>query len=190
MRFYKIGMMLLLCSISFAGEIINIQTSGNLESKYTLGCADVAKIRNIHTPADLYKSLASCIKEENYERAIYYYAVAGAYGYFDAYRVSDKSARQAITVLKMLNFQDIEEAKKVKFLEEFKKHRTSPKMKETCKSLFKLGKPDYYPRYMIEHGIQAFTNSKTDGLLENYNADTIWDDALFKYVKCEKNAID
>lgn len=170
-----------------AAEISNHQSTGNLQSLNKLSCIEKEKIQNTYTPADLYPAVSRCIKEENYDKGIYLFMVAGAYGYYDANRVSDKTSRQAIQVLQMQNLWPLDENLKKGFqnkLTAFANNKDS--MKDACNFISKLGKPNYYPSYMIQHGIKSFTGTGQDGLLQKVNLDEIWHDASVNYIKCKK----
>ncbi|WP_082828097.1 MULTISPECIES: hypothetical protein [unclassified Marinomonas] len=56
---------------------------------------------------------------------------------------------------------------------------------EVCRSLINLGAPVYYPNYMVQHGIRAFTDQgKTSGLIEHFDSDSAWKEVLSASVKC------
>ena len=172
--------------VSSGQQITNYETPGNLESKYSLNCIKKEKVKNIYTPADIYPPIAKCIKKKKYKRAIDLFMIAGAYGYYDAFRVSDVSARAAISALQANNLWGLDEAKKLKFKEEFESYSKSEEsMANSCKFLTSLGKPNYHPSYMINHGLKAVMGEGGDGLLPDYDSNSIWEDALKKYVKCK-----
>jgi len=60
-----------------------------------------------------------------------------------------------------------------------------PKLKAYCTRVRKIGPPDYYPRYMVQHGMRAFTGRKSPrGLVRNFNAEKAWEKSLDTYLHC------
>ncbi|MFP3527099.1 hypothetical protein SB912_31875, partial [Pantoea sp. SIMBA_072] len=49
---------------------------------------------------------------------------------------------------------------------------------EFCRVVKSIGKPNYHPQYMISHGMGAFTDSKGNGLVENFNEEQAWLETL------------
>src|SRR5687767_15441799 len=96
-------------------QVINYTTEGSLESTHDIGCADPGKITNEHTPADLYMGLGQCLEEGDLEGGVLLFALAGVYGRYDTLRVSDPSAHQAITVLRMDYLDSADESTRTKF---------------------------------------------------------------------------
>ena len=185
----KILFLLSMCTIMSAcmgkGKITSYQTPGNLIITHNLSCEGSEKLKNTYTPADLYPAVSECIKENKYEEAIYHFMLANAYGYFDAHRVSDKSARQAIPALQANNLWGLDEKIKKSFTEEFKLFTSdSETMGKACRFLEKIGKPNYHPSYMIQHGLDAFTGISGDGTVPGADLVSIWNDAMVKYIKC------
>lgn len=140
-------------------------------------CMESIEITNSHTPIDLFKSSAICIEKEKYPQAVELYLVATAYGYFDSSRVIDKSTRQALDTVKTEIFGPIEAVKRNQFAEVLRSRLDN--MKSSCIFLEKLGKPTYYPKYMVQNGV-----TRGDGLILNYDAKALWEDTRFNYLKC------
>lgn len=140
-------------------------------------CMERIEIQNSHTPVDLFKSSAKCIEEEKYSQAVDLYLVATAYGYFDSGRVVDKSTRQALDTLKTEIFGPLDATKRNQFAEALRARLDD--MKSSCNFLEKLGKPTYYPKYLVQNGV-----TRGDGLILNYDAKALWDDTRFEYLKC------
>jgi len=45
--------------------------------------------------------------------------------------------------------------------------------------------PDYYPSYMILHGIKAFEGNPHDGaLLKDFDSQKVWTNLLTKFLHC------
>jgi len=141
-------------------------------------CMERTEIQNSQTPVDLFKSSAICIEEKKYAQAADLYLVATAYGYFDTARVIDKSMNQVLDALKTEHFGPIDASKRNKFAEVLRARLDN--MKSSCAFLTKLGKPTYYPKYMVEESVVT----RGDGLILNYDAKAFWDDTLSNYLRC------
>lgn len=167
-------------------QIRNYEAPGNLESKHELGCVGAGNLSNKFTPADLYKAVSLCAKQGKNKEGALLFALAGAYGRFDTLRVSDKSAHQAVTVLKMQAFGGMAPDQQNAFKESVGKTLGSPDgLAAACKEIKRIGPPNYVPRYMIQHGMGAFTKTGTDdGLVKDFNAPAAWKQSLDSYLHC------
>jgi len=167
---------------------ISIEADGNLESPNPLVCVDLSEVTNQHNPADILNGLKKCLELKNYEKAAKLFAIAGVFGKYDTYRVKDKSAHQALLVLQQNAVLDIEEKEKNSLIQNLQKTLKlgSSDLNEICQAIQKIGAPKYYPKYMIQHGIQAFSEKKGNGIIENFDSDKSWDLALKNYLHCEK----
>lgn len=169
-----------------AAQNLNLTTEGNLESTRDIGCVNSAELSNQDTPADLFKGLANCIDSGAHDDGLLMLALAGVYGRYDTLRVTDVSAHQAITVLKLTYVASRDEAKKKSFSEYAAKAFRDPgNLARICDQVQRLGPPAYYPRYMIQHGLQAFTpNAAEDGLAKDFDAPAAWKKSLDSYLHC------
>lgn len=145
-------------------------------------CMERVEISNTHTPEDLLKSSAACIEEEKYTQAIDLYLVATAYGYYDSERVIEKEARDVLDAIKMDNFGALDPIKRNHFAEGLRERLNN--MQESCTFLMQLGKPNYYPHYMIQSTVQSLIVKSSDGLVLNYDEKVLWHETLFTYLKC------
>lgn len=174
-----------LCIVSVNAEIYNIESKGNLESKHPTNCIEIEELTNKNTPADIFIGIAKCLDKSDYQKAGELYFAALAYGRFDAFRVEDRTAHQAISVLRMNYLGNLNEVDTNEFQSALKK--VNGELNTICCSLKKLGKPDYYPNYMIQHGMSAFLGSQSkSALVDNFNSDKAWEDVLNNYIKCAK----
>lgn len=171
-----------------ASQNLNITTEGNLESTRDIGCVKSAELSNQDTPADLFKGLANCIDSGAHDNGVLMLALAGVYGRYDTLRVTDASAHQAIAVLKLTYVDSRDEAKKKAFFEYISKAFKDPSnLAKICAEVQRLGPPEYFPRYMIQHGLQAFTpNAAEDGLAKDFDAPAAWKKSLDSYLHCPK----
>ncbi|WP_444896909.1 hypothetical protein [Microbulbifer sp. SSSA005] len=175
----------LIVSITANADIKNYEAEGNLESSRPVNCISTKELTTKNSPADIYIGVNKCVNEDDFDKAVQLYFISLAYGKYDTLRVSDRSAHQAVTVLRMNHLGALSEEQTANFQAAFKK--AAENMNAVCNSIKTLGKPTYYPKYMIQHGMGAFTGQKTkDGLVVGFDPDQAWSDVLEGYVKCSK----
>ncbi len=163
-----------------------IEAPGNLESKYDVGCIGMDKVESKYTPTDLYKSMSKCVDSGMYEKGAFLFAIAGTYGRFDTFRVVDKTAHQAVDVAFMQALGALDESKRTEFQRNTKEILGSPEgLAAACREIVRIGVPDYYPRYMIQHGMGAFTK-RGDGeeLAKDFDTKAAWKKSLDTYLHC------
>ena len=185
------GMMLCIATNCFATEpasrpqIKNYEALGNVESKHEPGCIGTANLSNKFTPVDLYRAVVVCAKQGKNKDGALLFGLAGAYGRFDTLRVSDNSAHQAVSVLKMI-LSGMAPDQQNAFQEAVSKTFGSPDgLAAACKEIKRIGPPNYYPEYMIQHGLDAFIKSGSDdGLVKDFNAQAAWKESLDSYLHC------
>jgi hypothetical protein len=158
------------------GNVTNLRAEGSLASTQAIGCIPIAQAKNTFTPADLYKGVSECIAQEKYDFAAGLFLLAGMYVRFDAERLTDKTAGQAGSVLIMNTFSTLPQEKKTKFGAAVERIAKNPELLRTeCGDVQKLGMPNYYPSYMILHGIKAFTGNPHEGaLVKGFDAPGVW----------------
>ncbi|HAU06500.1 MAG TPA: hypothetical protein DCS49_01755 [Gammaproteobacteria bacterium] len=170
------------CNSTLTNNVTNYEAAGNLESPKPAGCISVAELSNTQNPVDIFTRLNACLTDNNYSNAAELYFAGMSYGLFDTKRVSDKTAHQAISVLRMNLFG----AHSQDNIDKLQTALTQLSSDNTaiCQSLTKLGAPSYKPTYMIQHGMGAFTGQSTkDGLVENFDSVVAWQEAL-SVAKC------
>lgn len=177
--------------ISFCGyaqEQKNYETVGNLESENPCGCVELSEVTNKHTPMDILMGMKACLDKEDYNKAAKLFAIAGVFGRFDTYRVSDKSAHQAIQVRNQSLLMNLEERAQKELISNFELefNQGTENLVKNCTIIQKIGMPDYYPKYMIQHGMKAFINTGTDddGLVADFDSEASWQKALESYLHC------
>lgn len=169
------------------GNVTNIRAQGSLASTVNMGCVDITSIKNTNTPPDLYKGVAACLAQDNYNWAAKLFAVAGLFAKFDAERITDETARQATTVLVMTTLSPIAKEKREKLVETQNAMFKSPQeLSKLCLEVQQIGTPNYYPTYMIYHGIKAFMgNPHLGAMKENLDLNKVWNDSMKSYLKCQ-----
>ncbi|WP_448546448.1 hypothetical protein [Thalassotalea fusca] len=177
------ALLLSACNSTSKSNISNYEATGNLKSPKPAGCVSVDELTNKHNPVDIFTGLNSCLTKSDYSSAAELYFAGMSYGFFDTKRVSDKTAHQAISVLRMNLFG----VQPKEVLDKLQAALSTITTNSTaiCRSLTTLGAPAYQPTYMIEHGMGAFIGQSTkDGLVENFDSGTAWKDALSTIAKC------
>lgn len=168
------------------GRTTNYRVEGSLASTRTIGCIALAQAQNTFTPPDLYRGTLACITQNNPEAAVGLFALAGLYGRFDAERVADTSAGQAKSVLIMNTFAAVSAEQKTQFGEAFQRVTGDPQqLAALCAAVQKIGLPDYYPAYMVLHGIKAFTGNPQDATLrKDFEPAKTWSRLQTAYLHC------
>lgn len=177
----------LLWSKQTFAEITRYTMEGSLEPTHDLDCISSNEVKNVYTPADLYPASRKCVEEGRYEDYIELFMIAGAFAVYDEHRVVDYSAHQARQVLILENFSDFEDPTKHEmqklisaFIEDEKK------LSSLCKTARKIGPPEYYPSYMILHGIKAYTGDPhKEALVDSFDSEEAWNETLDKYLHCK-----
>ncbi|WOJ88743.1 hypothetical protein RZS28_13090 [Methylocapsa polymorpha] len=174
------------------GNVTNYTVEGSLAATKAVGCIPIAEAKNDLTPADLYQGVLQCINENKFEIATELFALAGIYARFDAERVTDQSAGQAGEVLIMNTFSNLPKSKKSQFMAAFDRVSKSPKsLGSLCADIQKIGAPDYYPKYMILHGMKAFLGDPYEGALSDaFDPAATWRRLQSDYLHCPKKEND
>jgi hypothetical protein len=179
-----------LALLAAAGELAaqtkNYEAPGNLESTNDVGCVGPARLQNKYTPPDLYRALGRCLQQEKYREAAFLFALAGVYGRYDTQRVADRTAHQAIAVLRMQTFAPLSKDKEDGFKKTLQESLGSPGgLAAACREITRIGPPDYHPRYMIQHGMGAFLkDGPSDGLVTGFDAPAAWKRSLESFLHC------
>ncbi|MBK8287186.1 MAG: hypothetical protein IPK97_21265 [Ahniella sp.] len=170
------------------GNVTRHTTSGNLQSTFDIGCIDVAQVRNVYSPADLFKGAVACFQsgDDAEGRNLFWFALA--YGRFDIARVADETAHQGLDVLKMSSFEGFSEEDRVRISERLGASINAPdEWAPFCQQLRDLGPPAYHPDYMIQHGIRAFqpiSAESGNGLVEDFDPEAAWAMVVDEYMRC------
>ncbi len=149
-----------------------------------LVCEDGRDLKSTYTPLDLYPVMPDCMAKKLYQEAGDIYALAGVYGYFDRLRVRDRSAHEAVSVLAMTFGAKLTDD----FREYLKSITTGEGLTQLCGRIRTIGMPDYFPHYMVSHGLgshrAALKGEVASQPLHDTNPVEIWNHALDKYFHC------
>ena len=169
-----------------AGNVTDVKVEGQLASTQNVGCIPLSEARNTLTPPDLYRGVTECLARDNYDRAVGLFALAGTYASFDSERVTDKTAVQAKSVLVSNTLLPQPEGKRARFVDTFNRILKTPtSLGRLCSEVQKVGAPNYYPRYMILHGMRAIAgNSLDDAVIKDFDAPATWKKVQAGYLNC------
>ena len=169
-------------------EVKAVEAEGNLAVTDSLGCVSIDEVTTDHTPADIYAGIAKCIENEDYINAAQLFAIAGVYGSFDTKRVKDRSAHQALSVLSRQVLSSLDDSQKEAFIKALKEELEagSNKLYALCDKINDKGHPTYFPTYMIQHGMGAFTDDEEEPLKEDFDAEKAFQESLNQYLHCDE----
>ena len=171
------------CTSLFATTtVINIE--GNLEATSNPKCIPMSEAVASITPPDLALGILECYKGDEVQNALDMFWVMKVRAFFDAQRVNDESAGAAQGALQaelftatgedfLIEMQDLLDKDKEAFFSRL------------CAVMKTLGAPNYYPKYMILHGMNAFLGIEGDGLKPNFDADSEWGKILKNNLSCK-----
>lgn len=150
-----------------------------------IGCVGIEKLNSSVTPVELAVGVMECIKNDKYKEGVEMYMLFDTYGQFDTQRVVDRSAHQAIPVLKMYISNMLTEVKREKWLQTVDTVMSDKNRGKLCTKIKQIGMPSYYPEYMIAHGLQAFNGEGKNGVYVDFSAKESWEGILEGYVRCK-----
>jgi hypothetical protein len=170
----------------------NYQTSEQLKSKQVFPCIKIDGVTNKYSPPLLYVFMNSCIKEGKYADAVGLFSLAGTYSFYDTKRVADVTAHQAHTTILQEFFAALNKNQLDRLFKELNKTlRDKNKLPVVCTKIKSIGAPDYYPEYMINHGLRAVTEQNkaeseqpANGLIADFDAKAAWEKSLDGYLHC------
>lgn len=153
-------------------------------------CVRLDSTDNSHTPMELYSALNDCMQNNRDTDAVSLFALAGMDSAFDSLRVSDKTAGQARQILLMDLFQRMPADVHARFETATKNLAAdAPRHAALCEQVKKAGPPQYFPAYMVNHGLgvmqSALSNQAPPAPLEpNFDAAAAWRELLTNYLNC------
>lgn len=150
------------------------------------GCIPLAQATNTMTPPSLFAGVAQCVAKGDYDAAARLSALAGIYLHFDVARVSDRSAAGGAAALPMLATKSASPEQKDKLVQSLGALANEPaRLKSACSDIARIGRPAYYPQYLITEGMGAFIGEPKQGpLVPNFDAAGTWKKLQASYLKC------
>jgi hypothetical protein len=167
-------------------QLHNFFASGNLEVTHAIGCIPLSQANSEYSPPDLYHGVAACLDSDDVPAAVQLHQLGAAYGTFDARRVSDQTAHQALLALWAPITRNASDSQRAAWKKEAIRVRQDPAARAAmCDNLRRIGPPAYYPRYMIQHGMGAFTgNQGKPAIVANFDANQTWKRILTDPLLC------
>jgi hypothetical protein len=153
-------------------------------------CVPITTEDASHSPIALYRSMGDCATAGRYEDAIDYFAVAGVFGRYDAYRVADTTSHQIVSVIKSAALDAIPPTERAEFQKLASASYNDPaEHSALCDRVRSIGKPTYFPTYMIAHGLDntvATLKGEADSaaLVSPFDPDSAWLKAMSTYLGC------
>ncbi|MES2313951.1 MAG: DUF4124 domain-containing protein [Pseudomonadota bacterium] len=149
-------------------------------------CLDKSRLSNKMSPVDLWKGIGGCISSGRYDDGVFMFALAGAFGSFDMQRVADDTGHQVIQILPMAVYASLPQDKVSVFQSLASKTlEDETKRLAYCKEIAHMGPPDYFPTYMVQHGIGSFTGAnRAQPLVVPFDAKAAWAKAVKQYLLC------
>jgi ankyrin repeat protein len=155
-------------------------------------CVRLDAIDNSHTPIELYSSLNDCMQNNRDADAVALFVLGGMDSSFDSLRVTDKTAGQARTILIMALFGGMTPEVHARFEAATKQLSENPQRHAIlCAQVKKIGPPQYFPAYMVNHGMGAVqsalsNNSPPPPIEPNFDAAASWKGLLTTYLNCDR----
>ncbi|WP_413727217.1 hypothetical protein [Sodalis sp. RH19] len=143
------------------------------------GCLGASAINPTLTPPVLYQGMVSCIKTGRQADAVFLFAMAGTYSYFDALRLDTDAARQAHSsmlgeALKMINANQ----QQLFWQSANGTLGNRQQLAALCRQVDAIGKPVYFPQYVMQ------PTGTGAGAAMPANTDPLWKTAMNGYLHC------
>lgn len=150
-----------------------------------LGCIASSAIDSSMTPVELYASMEACARAARPADAMFLFAIAGAYGRFDTFRVADRSAHGAVTIVRQAHVDAVPPDQWQPVQQNQLSTSGDPAaLARMCGEIRRIGRPMYYPTYMIQHGMRMFTGNSEPPLVSPFDPSAAWSRALDEYLHC------
>ena len=121
------------------------------------GISGLSDLTSRNDPVEIFGVVQACIAQERFDDAALAYGLAAAYGDFDSRRVADQTAHQAIRVLQLNFGMDLAEDQAAALQESLDALLENPE--RLIAFVEKIGRPEYSPAYMIQHGMDAYSGN-------------------------------
>lgn len=181
-----IGVVCIVAGCASSGQVENDeQPKGSLQSLHDIGCTDIAHLRNIYTPADLYPAIPDCVKRDDYDSAVFISVLASVYARYDQMRVADQSKHQAETVLRIKYLGSLTPDEQKRFTAVMRARADNPmKLTAMCDQIRIIGPPHYFPTYMVHYPADLSVQMPEQGIVADFNGARAWHDALTSFLRC------
>jgi hypothetical protein len=172
-----------------SGSVTSARAEGSLAPTQALPCFTLSEAKQTYTPPDLHTALAECVSSAEFAKAAQLFILAGINSRFDVQRVADKTAAGGLRILIMRTFSNFSEEQKEEFRKAINQLMKTPSgLQAICSELARIGPPTYFPKYLVLHGLNAFTSSNPlDNALDpSFDAASTWARLQDTYAHCPK----
>ena len=168
------------------GNITNVKVEGSLAATQQLDCVDMSAITSSQTPPNIYTGVTKCIQQGNYEKAARLFYIASVYARLDAQRIVDRTARAGGQVLIINTFANFSPDQKTAFGAASNALLQPEQWQAWCSEFRKIGPPTYFPKYLVLHGLNAFSSPKPleNALIADFDMAGTWVKVLNQNVHC------
>jgi len=169
------------------GNVTRAKVQGSLAPTRDLACLRAEQIESAFTPPDLHTGFLKCLDERRAEDALLMFMMAGIYSRFDAQRIDDPSVQGGPQMLIIRTSSGFTPQQREFFVNDVQSRAGKPESTQAfCAALRRIGPPSYAPRYLVLHGLKAFTaaNPMDNALRADFNADATWKTLLDSYAHC------
>ena len=153
----------------------------------TTTCVALNMVDSRLQPPDLYQAVGACVSTDHLDDAVRLFVMAGALWRFDARRVADISGALAGGQLIVNTFAPLPPERRLAFKRMFDHMMGNPEeVARVCRRLEQIGKPQYFPRYMVLSGVRALNAADPyeNALNPNVNVDEAWNRVLHEQIGC------
>lgn len=171
------------------GNITSVYAEGSLAPTQQLPCIELKDVTPEQTPPDFFTAVSSCFAQADYDRAARIFFVASVYSRFDAQRINDKSAGGGGQVMIIRTFEKFTPEQKQAFSLAMERLTKTPEnFQAWCSNIKRLGPPRYFPRYLILHGMAAFSHPAplANAMVPDFDLEANWARVLETNVRCPK----
>jgi len=156
--------------------IFNNSFAEEQETTNQLKCINLNEVKPSYSPPALFSASVACANKEEPMKAAQLFLFARIYGSYDMMRAEDHTARQVINILVQNTFKAMRgNADSVQYQINHELIKKPETFKAFCTSAKTIGKPNYHPTYMINHGMNAVLGKiKNNGIKENFNENQAW----------------
>ena len=150
-------------------------------------CVALNMVDNRSQPPDIYQAVGACVATDHLDDAVRLFIIAGALWRYDAQRVTDLSATLAGSQLIVNTFAPLTFERRDAFRRMFEHMVANPEeLARVCRRLDQIGKPQYFPRYMVLSGARALNAADPykDALIPNFESEAAWTKVLHEQIGC------
>ncbi len=148
-------------------------------------CTSIENLTSENTFTDIASSLYFCIEEKKYSHAANLYFTLNVYGEYDKNRVENTLTHQASDTIIYYALENIMFNNKESEKFQYEISTEEKKSNDFCQKIEKLGKPSYYPSYMVNYDAENHSyDDANNGLINNFNSENIWNEILIGMVGC------